>query len=116
VVAGIGTLDLWKSSQYSYLLSHLSSLCWDILPACMSMCAWFLREAALTFPNAVTVNTVHVVLTPSHNIILLLLHNYNFATVMNYNVNISYAGYLTCDPQRSCDPKVEDHCSRGWKL
>jgi hypothetical protein len=34
-------------------------------------------------------NTVlHVVVTLSHKIIVLLLHNSNFATVMNQNVNI----------------------------
>ena len=34
------------------------------------------------------------VLTPNHKIIFLLLHNYNFAIVMNQNVNIWYVGYL----------------------
>jgi hypothetical protein len=34
-------------------------------------------------------NTVpHVVVTPKHKMISILLHNYNFATVINYNVNI----------------------------
>ena len=34
-------------------------------------------------------NTVpHVVVTSNHKIISLLLHNCNFATVMNYNVNM----------------------------
>ena len=34
-------------------------------------------------------NTVpHLVVTPNHKIILLLIHNCNFATVMNYSVNI----------------------------
>ena len=36
-------------------------------------------------------NTVpHVVVTPNYKIILLLLHNCNFATVMNHYVNIWY--------------------------
>jgi hypothetical protein len=30
----------------------------------------------------------HVAVTPNHKIILLLLHNCNFATVMNCDVNI----------------------------
>ena len=30
----------------------------------------------------------HVVVTPTHKIILLLLHNYSFATVVNCNLNI----------------------------
>jgi len=30
----------------------------------------------------------HVALTPKHNVISLLLHNCNFATVMNCNINI----------------------------
>jgi hypothetical protein len=34
-------------------------------------------------------NTVrHVVVTPNHEMISLLLHNSNFVTVMNHNVNI----------------------------
>lgn len=36
--------------------------------------------------------------TPKHNITLLLLHNWNVATFMNCNVNIWCAGYMTCDP------------------
>lgn len=40
----------------------------------------------------------HVMLTLSHNIISLLPHNCNLATVMNRNVNIGCAGYLICDP------------------
>jgi len=36
----------------------------------------------------------HVVLTPNHKVISLLLQNYNFGTVMNHNANTWYAGYL----------------------
>jgi hypothetical protein len=47
-------------------------------------------------------NTVpHVVVTPSHNIILLLLHNCNFATVVNLN--------LICDPTGVHELQVENH-------
>ena len=35
---------------------------------------------------------------PNHNIIVLLLHNCNGATVINCNVDIWYAGYLICKP------------------
>ena len=43
----------------------------------------------LSLPNAVTFNLVpHGVVTPNHKIILFLLHNCNFSTVMNHNVNI----------------------------
>ena len=35
----------------------------------------------------------HVVVTPTIKLILLLLYNCNFATAMNCNVNIGYAGY-----------------------
>ena len=36
-----------------------------------------------------TFNTVpYVVVTPNHKIILLLLYNCNFATVLNYNVDV----------------------------
>ena len=42
----------------------------------------------LNLPNAVTLGTFpHAVVTLNHNIILLLLHIYNFA-IMNHNVNI----------------------------
>ena len=49
----------------------------------------------LNLPNAVTFNTIsRVVVTPNHEIISLLLHNLMFASVMNSNINIWYAGYL----------------------
>lgn len=40
----------------------------------------------------------HVVVVPNNDIISLLLHNSNFSTVKNRNVNICYAEYLICDP------------------
>lgn len=44
-------------------------------------------------------NTVpHVVVTANRKIISLLLYNCNFASVLNCNVNIWYAGHLICDP------------------
>ena len=55
-----------------------------------------------TFLILQLLNTVsHVVVNPNHKIISLLLHNCNFATVVNHNVNILYAGYLICN-----SPKV----------
>ena len=46
-----------------------------------------------TFLMLCPFNTVpHVMVTPNHNIILLLLHNYNFATIMSHNVNIFSGG------------------------
>lgn len=50
--------------------------------------------------------------TSNHKIILVLLHNCNFVTVMNCNVNTGYAGYQMCDPQGGCDPQVENEWSR----
>jgi hypothetical protein len=41
----------------------------------------------------------HVVMTPTYNIILLLLHNYNFASVTNCNVSISYVGCQRTTPK-----------------
>jgi hypothetical protein len=49
-------------------------------------------------------NTVpHVVVTPNHIIISLLLHIYNFLIVMSNSVNIWYAGDLIRNP---CDTVV----------
>jgi hypothetical protein len=45
-----------------------------------------------------TVPRVAVTPSPNHTINWLLLHNCNFAAVMNHNVNIQYAGYVTWDP------------------
>lgn len=42
-----------------------------------------------TFLTVPPFNTApHMVGTPNHKIILLILHNYNFVTVMTYNVDI----------------------------
>ena len=47
----------------------------------------------LDLPNTSTLTVPHVVLPPNHKIIFLLLHNYNFAIVMNPKVN-KYLGFL----------------------
>lgn len=63
-----------------------------------------------TFLKLRLFNTIsHSVVTPNHKIILLLLHNYKFVTVMNHSGNIQYAGYLICDPQRGLNLHVENH-------
>lgn len=72
-------------------------------------------------------NTVpHVVVTLNHKIILLLLQNYNIATIMNCDAHIWYTGYLICRPckrvvwlpLRGCNPQIEN-CSvkkKFWEL
>jgi hypothetical protein len=51
------------------------------------------NTALLSLPKACDPNTVpHVVGTPRHKIILLLLHNCNFAAVMNHIVNTDMQG------------------------
>jgi hypothetical protein len=41
----------------------------------------------------------HAVVTDhSQELVSLLLYNCNFATVMNHNISILHAGYLTCSP------------------
>lgn len=63
---------------------------------------------------------LHVVVTPpTTKLFLVLLHNYNFATVMNYNVKISVFWWSQMNPvkrlvnpQRSHDPQVENHCNK----
>lgn len=47
------------------------------------------RAVVPNLPSAPTLNTVpRVTVTPSHKIVSLLLHNSNFAALMNFNVNI----------------------------
>lgn len=38
------------------------------------------------------------------HVIFVATHNYHFATGMNRNVGVSYAGYLICDP---CEKVVQ---------
>ena len=55
-------------------------------------------------------NTVpHVVVTPSHKIISLLLYNCNFATARNYHENIWCAGYPIGNSCEGQDLQVENH-------
>lgn len=53
----------------------------------------------------------------------LLLHNYNFSAVVNYNINahvfqLSWVtpGKGSLDPQRSQNMQVESHWSRGYPV
>ena len=55
----------------------------------------------------------YVVVTHNHKIIMLLLHNCNFATVMNHNVNKLYIGYLICDQQMGHESQVENYCTKS---
>lgn len=54
-------------------------------------------------------NTVlHAVVNPNRIIIILLLvHNCNFVTIMDQNANIWYEGDLICDPQRVQKPQID---------
>jgi len=66
---------------------------------------FLMPQPSKTVPHAVVSCPHH------HQIISLLLHNYNFATVVNCNVNIWYE---TPPPnQRGNNQQIENHCSRG---
>jgi hypothetical protein len=52
-----------------------------------------LSNAAVPFCDDLTTTT-----TITIKLFLYLLHNCNFSTVMNCDVNTGYAGYLICDP------------------
>lgn len=71
------------------------------------------RTVVLKLPNA------YVVVPPSTKLVLLLLHNCSFATVMDHNANICGFRWSRVTPvkapfdlQASGDPRVENHCSR----
>jgi hypothetical protein len=59
----------------------------------------------------------HVVVTSTIKFFLFLLHNCNFSSVMNHNVNLCFLMVLgnPCEssfdsPQRGHYPQAEDHC------
>lgn len=58
---------------------------------------------------------LHALVTPATKLVSLLPHHFNFATIMNRNINIGYARYQLCDPQRGHDLQVENHWSRSWQ-
>jgi hypothetical protein len=75
------------------------------------------RAGAISLPNAAALGTV---VTPNHDIISLLLHNCNFATVMNCIISIWYADDLKralgkgpwTAPKRGHGSQMENHCPR----
>ena len=73
--------------SYTYLKFHeVYDRHWQAKP---------ITSVVLNLPTVVTFNTVPpAVVTPNHKLILLLLHNCNFATVMDHNINILCAEYL----------------------
>lgn len=54
----------------------------------LSVNTWYFSAVVLSLPYAEAFNAAPHVCCPSHKTTVLLLHNCNFATVMNYNVNI----------------------------
>jgi hypothetical protein len=72
---------------------------------------WFSTFLILLLRNTVS----HAVVTSNHKIILLLFHNCNSATVMNYNVNI---GVFQCSCERVIQPQkgVATHRLRATVL
>jgi hypothetical protein len=60
----------------------------------------------------------HVGLIPTVKLFhyYFIIHCYcNFATIMNHNINIWYADYLICHPQRGRDLQVENCCHKYWR-
>ena len=71
-------MELWEEIE-EYLLAYQT----------ISQLSKVSRTVVLNLLRLLPFDTVlHVVMIPSHKIILLLLHNCNFATVRNHNVNI----------------------------
>jgi hypothetical protein len=79
-----------------------------------------LKADVLSLPNASTLwysssccGEPH---PPNCKVISLLLHNYNFATVMNHDVNNQYVGYLIFDPcERVLWPSQKGLQPTGWE-
>lgn len=73
------------------------------------------RRVVLNLLNATTLQC------SSSCVIFIATSNYNSTNLMTLNVNIQYASYLICDPQRDFDPQVEKRwirffCPRGPNL
>ena len=72
------------------------------------------KSVLLNLTNVVTLQYISSCCgDPSHQIILLLYHNCNFATLMNHNVNICDAGYVIFYPQGGHNSQVENHWSKS---
>lgn len=69
----------------------------------MGLVAWSaqsLNQGNKIYTQQEYFNTVsHVMVILSHNVISLLLSSYDFATAMDYNINIWFAGHLIYDPR-----------------
>lgn len=80
-----------------------------------------LEQRSSTFLTLRPFNTVpHVVMTPNHKIISLLLHSTNFATVMNCNVNICAFSWSQNHPmvtsyERAMWPPPKGLWPIGWE-
>ena len=97
--------------KFSSAFRKLFALCsWS----CAMRIQYSIGRSFSTFLMPRPFNTVpHVVVTSQTiKLCILLLHNYNFATVMNHNVNIWYVWYLICNHQRDRDPQVQSHSAR----
>lgn len=83
--------------------------------SCTQICL-LVRQGFSTFLKLWAVNTVpHAVVTPppTHTLFVLPLHNYNFASVMNHNVNICHA---TLKRSRPTDKNPDFKCSTtSWR-
>lgn len=83
-LCSVPSLLLVFHMEISYYFSRLPGSC---------------RPVVLTFLMLKPFTLVpHAVVTFHHKIILLLVHNCNFATVINHNVYILYVAYLICHP------------------
>jgi len=81
------------------IVSWVSSISWSDMDVRENN--WGSRTAVLNLPNLWPFNAVpRGVATPSHNIIFIATSNCNIATIMNYNVNICYEGFLLFDPYK----------------
>jgi hypothetical protein len=105
--------QLWGINYTLYPTCHFSA---QVLQMYAHHCSdnWFSTFLILWPFNIVP----PVVVIPKHNIISLLLHSYNFATVINHNIKIWYTGYLIPDTierilqiTRGHDLQVKNHCS-----
>jgi hypothetical protein len=99
----------WKSMVQKYHLFPNRNIVYTMLNLKLEYYQYkSLKEWFSTFLMLWPFNTVlHVVVTSNHKIISLLLHNCNFAVVINCNVNIWNIGYLIYDPQEGHDSQVE---------
>ena len=76
-----------NSSLYLDLLKYSANVYQCLVLICLN----------LNHPTAVVLNlnfwpfnntVFHILVTPKHKITLLLINNFNFATVMNYDINM----------------------------